>query len=67
MIIGAGLACKLASVAVHARELTSVDGREIDRSALADVAWDPEVVAWVASLGPLAPVTRSKTPRRAPL
>ena len=53
------LVSKLASVVVHAQEmLDPVAGHEFDRVALEQVANDPEVVAWVESLGPLAPQRR---------
>lgn len=59
--ISASLACKLASVVVHADELFSVDGRKVfDEAALLSAARDPEVSQWVESLGPLAPVKRRK-------
>ena len=57
-LVDASLACKLASVVVHAQELLSVDGREADRIALQAVANDPDVVAWIKALGPLAPLKR---------
>lgn len=57
--ISASLACKLASIAVHADELFSADGRMVfDEQALVGVARDPEVLAWIKELGPLAPVKR---------
>ncbi|MFA6118272.1 MAG: hypothetical protein WC729_30075 [Sphingomonas sp.] len=56
--ISLALAVKLASVAVHAQELLSPDGHNFDRIALERVANDPEVVAWLATLGPLAPRKR---------
>jgi hypothetical protein len=57
--ISVGLACKLASVVVHADELFSSDGRKVfDEEALLTVARDSEVQAWVKSLGALAPVKR---------
>jgi hypothetical protein len=49
----------LASIAVHADELFSPDGRiGFDTEALKQSARDPEVLAWVKVLGPLAPVKR---------
>lgn len=57
--ISASLASKLASVAVHADELFSADGRStFDEHALLTAARDPEVLAWIKSLGPLAPAKR---------
>jgi hypothetical protein len=53
------LACKLASVVVHADELLGPDGRAVfDTEALATAARDAEVQAWVKSLGALAPLKR---------
>ena len=54
------LVSKLASLAVHTDELFTADGRCLDRNVLIDLARDPEVVAWVESLGALAPVKRQK-------
>jgi hypothetical protein len=53
------LVVKLASVAVHAQEMLSPDGHEFDGVALERVANDPEVAAWLKTLGPLAPVKRN--------
>lgn len=39
---------KLASIAVHADELLSVDGREADKSAIRGLLADPELKAWLA-------------------
>ena len=55
----ASLAGKLAGCVVHADELFSADGRQVfDEAALLTVVRDPEVQAWVKTLGPLAPVKR---------
>jgi hypothetical protein len=63
-VVSTSLACKLASVVVHADELFSVDGRKLfDEEALLTVARDAEVQEWVRSLGPLAPVKRVKGKR----
>lgn len=56
--ISASLASKLASVVFHADEMLSQDGHHLDKTALEQAARDPEVQAWVKSLGPLAPVKR---------
>ena len=57
------LAVKLASVVVHADEYltprgASPLGHPYDAEALKVLVRDPEVVAWIKSLGPLAPVKR---------
>lgn len=55
------LVSKLASVVVHADELFSTDGRKVfDEAALLTAARDPEVQAWIKSLGALAPIKRIK-------
>jgi len=56
--IDLSLAAKLAGIVVHADELMSVDGRGVDRTALLCGINDPEVKAWIESLGALAPVKR---------
>ncbi len=56
------LVVKLASLAVHAREMLGPNGHDFDRIALRQVADDPEVLAWIATLGPLAPQPRNATP-----
>lgn len=38
---------KLASIAVHADELLSPDGREADKSAIRGLLADPELKAWL--------------------
>ena len=58
MKISIGLAAKLAAVVVHADEMLSPSGHDYDRTALEQCARDPEVQAWVRSLGPLAPKKR---------
>ena len=55
-----GLASKLASVVVHADEFLSPDCHDFDKTALEKAVRDPEVQAWVRSLGPLAPMKRRK-------
>ena len=59
-IIPLGLACKLASVVVHADEASGPDAHHFDLGALKTVVDDAEVKAWLLSLGPLAPVKRRK-------
>ena len=55
------LLCKLASIAVHADEMLSADGHEMDRLALGSTLSDPEVRDWLAkmSAASLAPQKRS--------
>jgi len=59
--ISPALASKLASVVVHADEMLSPMGHGFDRTALEGALRDPEIVAWIKSLGPLAPVKRTKS------
>lgn len=56
--IPVALAAKLAAVVVHADEMLSGDGHNFDRVALESIVRDPQVQAWVVSLGALAPVKR---------
>jgi len=50
---------KLAAIVVHADELTSPGGHEFDAAALRALVQDPDVVRWIKSLGPLAPLKRT--------
>lgn len=52
------LLIKLGAIAVHADELISVDGREVDKLVLQGLLDDPEVREWIRSMGPLLPVKR---------
>lgn len=52
------LAAKLGAVVVHADELFSPDGHNVDKDALEALLNDPEVRRWIKSLGALAPVKR---------
>lgn len=54
------LQAKLAAIVVHADEYLSPNGHEVDKTTIQNLVVDPEVVAWVESLGPLAPVKRNK-------
>jgi hypothetical protein len=54
----AALASKLASVVVHADEMMSPAGHGFDKVALERAVHDPDVQAWIKSLGPLAPLKR---------
>jgi len=56
--ISVSLAAKLAAAVVHGDELTGPGGHDFDRMALRTVFEDPEVVAWIKEMGPLAPVKR---------
>lgn len=60
MEISVTLAGKLASVVVHADEMLSPMGHHFDKAALEQACHDPEVQAWIKSLGPLAPLKRGK-------
>lgn len=61
MVVDPSLASKLASIVVHAEEmLDPVAGHGYDRVALEQALAEPEVKKWIAALGPLAPVKRSK-------
>lgn len=52
------LLCKLASVVVHAEEMLSSNGHELDRIALQAAIDDPAVKQWIKDMGPLAPLKR---------
>ena len=54
-------AVKLASIAVHAGELVSPSGHHFDVSTIKSLLADPEVVAYLNTLRPLAllPVVRA--------
>jgi hypothetical protein len=52
------LLVKLGSIAVHADELISFDGRQLDKDVIKDLLADPEVRQWIASMGALLPVKR---------
>ena len=58
--LDAALASKIASVIVHADEMFSEDGHYFDKIALQQAVSDPEIKAWIKSLGPLAPLKRRK-------
>jgi hypothetical protein len=59
-ILTLSVAVKLGSIAVHADELISQDGRELDRQVLRQLLDDPEVSSWIKSMGCLLPVKRCK-------
>jgi len=54
------LLCRIASIAVHADELTSPDGHDFDRDAIRSLLADPEVADWLKKMGKAAliPVKR---------
>jgi len=54
------LLCKLASIAVHADEMLSPNGHDLDRNALHSALSDGEVRDWIAAMTAkgLAPVKR---------
>lgn len=57
----AALLVKLGSIAVHADELTGVDGHTFDREAIRSLVTDPDVVTWVKAMDAMAllPVKRN--------
>jgi hypothetical protein len=59
-ILSLGLAVKLGSIVVHADELTSPDGRELDRTVIRNALEDQEVIEWIRDMGCLLPVKRIK-------
>lgn len=56
-----GLLCKLASVIVHADEMTSPHGHEFDKVAFNSALNDPEVKEWIDTMTKMAmaPVKRN--------
>jgi hypothetical protein len=54
------LLMKLGSIAVHADELLSDDGHELDRVALNTVLYDPEVTSWLEQMKKLAYIPRKR-------
>ncbi len=54
------LQVKLAGVIVHADEYLIPFGHGFDKTVLLGLVNDPEVQAWIKSLGALAPVKRGK-------
>jgi hypothetical protein len=60
LTLSPALASKLASVVVHAEEMFSTHGHYFDKLALEQALGDPEVLAWLKALGPLAPEKRFK-------
>lgn len=56
--VSMGLLVKLGSIAVHADELFSTDGRNVDKDAMLPLLADPEVQEWIKSMGPLLPLKR---------
>jgi hypothetical protein len=55
------LLCKLASIAVHADEMTGPNGHDFDRISLESALTDHEVVNWIAGMvsAGLGPVNRT--------
>jgi hypothetical protein len=49
---------KLGSVAVHAEELVSEDGCEVDAIGIRNLMMDRDLRRWVKSMGALLPVKR---------
>jgi hypothetical protein len=54
------LAVKLGSIAVHAEEYFSPDGRELDKQIVLGLLKDPEVSNWIFNMGALLPLKRTK-------
>jgi hypothetical protein len=54
------LLSKLGSAVVHAEELLSPHGHELDRTAFLALANDSEVRAWTKAMGPLLPRKRNE-------
>jgi hypothetical protein len=59
---GAGLLCKLGSIAVHAEEMVSPDGHTFDRVALEQLLADPEVKEWLTLMDAAAMVPKKRKP-----
>lgn len=57
---GVALLCKLASITVHAQEMLSPKGHDVDRRALLSALDDAEVIEWIADMTKMAmaPVRR---------
>ena len=58
MVVGLPLLCKLGSIVVHTEEMLSAKGHHFDLTALKGLLADPEVVAWVKSMGVYLPAKR---------
>jgi hypothetical protein len=59
-------AVKLGSIVVHADELTTPGGHEFDATAIRSLLADPDVKAFLTTLGPgMLPVKRSSPPSAA--
>lgn len=58
----AGLLCKLASIAVHADEMLSADGHEMDRLAISTLLCDLEVRDWLKAMTSAALAPRKRHP-----
>lgn len=50
---------KLGSIVVHADELTSPHGHAVDSVAIRSLLDDPDVKAWIKSMGPMLPLKRN--------
>lgn len=58
-----GLLCKIGSIVVHADELISPGGHEVDHTALQSLLMDAEVREWIIEMGPFLPVKRLERKR----
>lgn len=56
------LLCKLASIVVHADELSSEHGHEFDKVALQSAMNDPEVKSWIEAMTDAAMAPRKRNP-----
>jgi len=52
------LLAKLGSIALHAQEMISHSGHAVDHTVLRNLLDDPEVKAWMKSMGAYLPVKR---------
>ncbi len=55
------LLCKLGSIAIHARELTSPDGHAFDKVALENLLRDSDVKAWIDEMDAAALLPRERS------
>lgn len=54
---------KLGSIAVHADEMLSTDGRAFDRVALQSLLTDPEIIEWIKKMDAAAMVPKKRKDR----
>jgi hypothetical protein len=63
MEIDIALLVKLGSIVVHTDEFFSPDGHAVDRHTVKTLLRDPDVQAWIESMGPMLPLKRKKRKR----